>query len=194
MRGASIILLAAAMAAGGCRDAVGPEAGGEASTLAFSYQGWEENGTISGSYRVEGDPVAGVELARQTYAIGQRVRGTGTVVALSGQHHSDGSRDFLSINVPRQTPGSVTLLPGCGGSNCPEVLIAFDAGEGSAAQAQHSCSLRTGTLRILAISDTRVTGEFSGTGACIGRAGVEDIEQFNVIDGRFNLKLSDVQG
>jgi hypothetical protein len=187
------VLALGVLALSGCGDAVGPDESGEPSSLSFSYEGAGTGGTISGTYRVEAEPDPRVELGSQSYAMGRRVRSAGALVAMSGLQRGDALSDFVWVTIPRLSSGSAAVQRDCGASYCPEIFVALEVRNEHGSQAKYSCSILEGTVRITGISEHRASGEFSGTGTCLGAPGATDMEQFSITDGRFDVKLRDVQ-
>lgn len=182
--------LVAALAAcdGGPTD---PQPSAGASTVRFAYEGSGAEGVVSGAYEATGDPRAG--QSRQTFAIGQRYRGAGAIQVVSDLQRPGDVSDFAWVVIPRLDAGTLAIDRACGTDYCPGVFFALEVKNTHGSQARYSCTLESGTVRVTSISATRVAGEFSGTGACIGAPGTADLEQVSVAGGRFDVKLIDAQ-
>lgn len=175
-----------------CGDGVNDPQPTGPSSVSFSYQGQGEEGSISGSYQVEGDPDLSVPSGRQTYAEGRRIRSAGALQVDTNRQRSN-DYDFARVTLPRLSTGSWATDRPCGTDYCPEIFIALELRRVHGSQARYSCTLESGIVRITSISGTRARGGFSGTGICLGAPGVADLEHFSVSNGRFDVKLRDVQ-
>lgn len=101
--------------------------------------------------------------------------------------------DFAGVVIPRVSAGSVEIDGMCPGELCPEVSLALEVRTDDVFdQARYSCSLEDGTIRIESISGGRAKGTFSGTGRCTGQPGTEDLDEFAITGGTFNVKVIDV--
>lgn len=76
----------------------------------------------------------------------------------------------------------------CPGETCSSVSLGLDIGQARGSQAAHSCQLRTGTIRVTALSATRVSGTVSGTGFC-NRVGGGDHVPFQINAGSFDVDV-----
>jgi hypothetical protein len=189
---AAPLLLAALAACGeGGDDGIGPGNTGP-SNVAFGYTGSGPQGSIQGTYQALGDPDRLVPQLTQTYALGQRVAGEGVLRVMSNVARPGQRADFSWVIIPRLTVGSVTIDGTCPGETCAAVSLAIDVSAVGVSQARYSCALDSGTIRIFSISDGRAVGEFSGTGSCIGAPGTEDLDEFIISGGTFDVKVIDV--
>lgn len=186
-------LLLAALAA--CDNPAG-SGGPPASTVRVVYGGSSNQGTtVNGTYQARGEARAGTAPILQTYALGQRFADDGHILVLSNLKHAGADvADFAWITIPRLTEGSVTIDGICPGENCAAVSLALEVGTVGVSQAKYSCSLDAGTIRVTAVTETRVRGDFSGTGFCVGAAGTADLDQFSIAEGTFDVALIDVPG
>ena len=190
-RAAAPLLLAALAACGGD----GPTGSSGQSSVHLRYGGSGNQGTINGTYQAEGDPSLTLPPITQTYALGQRVTGQTTLRVVSNVARStQQTADFSWVTIPRLTVGSVAINGTCPGEDCAAVSLALEVSTSVAvSQAKYSCALDNGTIRITEIGDGRAKGTFSGTGRCLGRPGTEDLDQFTITDGTFDVKVIDVQ-
>lgn len=149
--------------------------------LAFSY-----GGPMTGSWRAEGR--LDVPRANETtWAAGVREGGRLEIQAIL--QRADGLHDWVSITLPRTTPGSVEVDPTCAGEDsCPRAFIAFGMRNVDGTQAEVSCPLQSGTLRLTEIGGGRAKGTFSGAGDCITNEG-DFMESFTVTGGSFDVPL-----
>lgn len=174
-----------------------PAGGGETvSNVHVVYGGSNHQGTtLNGRYEARGEARAGTAPIQQTYALGQRFTDDGHILVLSNvKHGGEDVADFTWITIPRLTEGSVTIDGICPGENCAAVSLALEVGTVGVSQAKYSCSLDAGTIRVTAVTETRVKGDFSGTGFCIGAPGTADLDQFSIAEGTFDVVLIDVAG
>jgi hypothetical protein len=163
------------------------------STVSFTYHGVGPGGSVGGLFHVTADPDLNRPAGDQAFALGQRIARAGAFRALSNQRRTSELSDWIVVSAPRLSTGSLTLAPPCRAEYCPEVFVALEMKNSQGAQARYSCTLDSGTIRITAISEQRAQGEFSGSGVCLGAPDTEDLEQFSVSNGRFDVKLRDVQ-
>lgn len=183
-------LLAAPAALAACESSTEPGTG--PSRIGFTYVGTGAEGTIQGTYSAESDFVVGRSQLTQTFAIGHRY--AAAVGVISNVARSAGLSDNTSLTIPRLTVGSVSIDPACETDYCAEVFLGLELPSAEGSQAKYSCSLQAGTLRITAISDMRARGDFSGTGVCIGAPGTEDLEEFRITGGTFDVKVIEAAG
>jgi hypothetical protein len=190
-RKAAPVLLAALAA---CGDSDGPTGSATPSSVHLRYGGSSNQGTVNGSYQAEGDPALAVPPITQTYALGQRVAGETTLRVVSNvARGAQQQADFSWVTIPRLTVGSVEITGTCPGEACAAVSLALEVSTSAAvSQARYSCALDSGTIRITEISGSRAKGTFSGTGSCLGGPGTEDLDQFTITDGTFDVKVIDV--
>jgi hypothetical protein len=178
------ILLAAlplAVLSAACDDPSGPGEAQDESRVAISY-----SGAVAGTFAAEGEYTPGTVPNTQTFSIGtRRVDGTVEVTAYSQR---GGARfDLASITLPDAAVGerAVELCPG---ETCNSVSLALDLGQANGSQAAQSCHLQTGTIRVTALSETRVSGTVSGSGFCVPREGGDDVP-FQITSGTFDVEL-----
>jgi hypothetical protein len=182
-------LLLAALAA--CSDSTGPGGQADASRIDITYSGSGPDGVLQGTYAAQGDPRLGSDPIGQTYAVGQRAVELGVIEVVSGRRHGN-EVDVAFVTIPLLQVGTVQIDRDCDADACAAVLLALDMGLAQGSQARYSCVLHTGTVRITALTDERVRGDFTGTGACFGREEGEQIEDFSISAGTFDVKLMDV--
>lgn len=192
-RTAAPLLLAALAACGGSD---GPaESGPSSIRLTYSASG-PEGVVVQGTYEAQGDPRSPIAPITQTFALGRRSTGEGTLEVMSNvARSSENEADFASVTIPRLTVGSVAIEGICPGETCAAVSLALAVKTNlTFSQARYSCYLDSGTIRVTAISDDRAKGTFSGTGACLAAEGFEDLEQFTITGGTFDVKVRDLPG
>lgn len=190
-RVAAPLLLAALVA---CDNPAGSGGGETVSTVWMVYGGSSNQGTVNGTYEARGEARTGTPPLQQTYALGQRYVDDGYIQVMSNRTHEGDAADFTWITIPRLTEGSVTIDGTCPGETCAAVALALEVGATGVSQARYSCSLDAGTIHITSVTETRVKGDFSGTGFCIGGPGTTDLDQFSIAEGTFDVKLIDVAG
>lgn len=185
-------LLLAALAA--CGDGNGPTESSGASTIRFTYSGSGPEGSVQGTYEAKGDPGLATAPITQTFALGQRVASQNTFRVISNvAHPAQGTADFAGVVIPRLDVGTVDIDGVCPGELCPEVSLALEVETGGVFdQAKYSCYLYEGRIRLNAISDGRAKGTFSGTGRCLAQEGTEDLDDFTITGGTFDVKVIDV--
>lgn len=169
-------------------DPSGP--GDSQSTVSITYAGTG----ISGRYAATGEPSAALPPLRQDYAQGRRYASKGGIEVHSNATRSATMTDFSTIDIPRLTVGTSTIDPNCDDDWCASVSLAVEVGTTGVSQARQSCFLRQGSVTVTAVSDTRVRGTFSGTGHCLSASGTDDIEDFTITSGSFDVALVDLQG
>lgn len=191
-RAAAPLLLAALAACGDDNDPVGASA---PNTVRFTYAASGPTEGVEGDYNAVGDPDRAVPPLTQTYALGRRDPGEGLLEVVSNVAYPQQEADFVTITIPRLTEGSVAIDGTCPGELCPGVSLGLELSTAVAvSQARYSCALETGTIRVASIRDNRMKGTFSGTGSCIGAPGYEDLDEFSITGGTFNVKVVDVPG
>jgi hypothetical protein len=185
-------LLLAALAA--CGD--GPTGSGESgpSSIRFTYAGSGPQGVVQGTYQAEGDPALPVAPITQTFALGQRVSSESTLRVMSNVARSAAqTADFAWVIIPRLTVGTEPIEGTCPGELCAGVTLALEISTNvSFDQAKYSCALDSGTIRITSLSGGRAKGTFSGTGSCLGQPETEDLDEFIITGGTFDVKVIDV--
>ena len=190
LRSAALLLMAALAA---CDN---PAGSGEPATSSVSlvYGGSNSQGTINGRYEAEGEPAFPTAPITQTWALGQRVSGQTLLrVGSNVARTSENTADFAWVTIPRLTVGNVPILGTCPGEDCAGVSLALVVSTNVAvSQARYSCALDEGTIRVTSISDGRAKGTFSGTGSCLAAPGFQDLDQFTITDGTFDVKMIDV--
>lgn len=160
------------------------------STVRITYTGTG----LSGRYEAAGEPSAAVPPLRQDYAQGRRYASMGGIEVHSNATRSATMTDFSIIDIPRLTAGTSVIDPDCDDDWCASVSLALEVGTTGVAQARQSCFLRQGSVTVTAVDDARVRGTFSGTGHCLSASGTDDIEDFVITSGSFDVALRDLQG
>lgn len=182
----SRILLAAlplAVFFAACGDPSGPGGeppGADESRIAINY-----TGAVSGTFVATGGPDVAVVPARQTFAVANRVT-DGALEVTAYKQNGTSSFNVASITVPQPAVGQVAVDRFCGADQCPEVTLALELGHTTGSAARYTCHLDEGTIRISALSSTRVKGSASGTGICIPGSG-GDFVDFQVTSGTFEV-------
>lgn len=178
------ILLAAlplALLSAACNDVSGPGETEDESRVAISY-----TGGVAGSFVAEGDPILTSAPNTQTFAIA--TRGSDGTVDVTAYRQRGGARfDLAGITIPAAAVGerAVELCPG---ETCSSVFLALDLGQATGSQAAHSCQLQTGTIRVTALTATRVSGTVSGSGFCLPRDGGGDVP-LQITSGTFDVEV-----
>jgi hypothetical protein len=167
-----------------CGDPAGP---GEAakSQVDISY-----TGGVEGLFVAEGEYVLGTIPNTQTFAIASRAA-DGTVEVTAYSQRGGARFDIASITIPNAAVGQ-RAVEVCPGETCSSVSLALDLGQANGSQAAHSCHLETGTIRVDALSATRVSGRVTGSGFCVPRDG-DDPVQFRITTGNFDVDVVQLQ-
>lgn len=167
--------LAALLAA--CEDPSGP--GAQESRVTLSY-----TGDIAGVFAAQGEYVSGTPNT-QTFASAWRTA-EGTVEVSAYLQRGGGHFDFVSVTLPQAAVGT-RAVEFCPGENtCTSVTLALDLANG--VQAAQSCHLRTGTVRITAVTERYVSGRVLGSGYCLPRDGGEQVP-FQITEGAFDVNI-----
>jgi hypothetical protein len=150
-------------------------------SLSFNH-----SGAISGSFSAVGRfPLFG-EFGTSAWAMGSRDDQNDVIGVIAVSPGETGRYDMIVLAVPRVAPGSATIDANCSGAACAVVSIEFGLSEDDS-DFSHLCFLDAGTVSISSISDTRVSGSFSGTGTCTDDTGATT--SFGVTSGSFNVPL-----
>jgi hypothetical protein len=178
------ILLAAfplALLFAACDDPSGPGVTEDASRVEFSYAG-----DLAGVFAVEGEYVPGTAPNTQTFAIATRQPG-GTLEVNAYSQRPGARFDIASITLPNAAVGQ-RAVEHCPGETCNSVSLGLDLGQAQGSQAAHSCQLQTGTIRVTALSATRVAGTVSGSGFCFPADGGDTVP-FQITSGAFDVGI-----
>lgn len=171
MRFARLALLAA-LAACASHEPLGPtEVFG---TLGFTYTGGLSGTFVAAGSLMQSDPddwVAGMRVNHGIDIRAQIPRGGAAI-------------DIVVVVIPRLTAGSSTITATCTSGTCADVIATFGQSTSTAAFLR-GCFLESGTITITAISDTRASGAFEGTGTCLDEAG--GASSFVVTGGQFDV-------
>lgn len=164
-----------------CDDPSGPGETADANRVAIFY-----SGGVAGSFAAEGEYVTGPAPNTQTFA--QAVRRPDGTLELSAYSQRGGARfDIASITLPNAAVGQ-RAVEHCPGETCSSVSLGLDVGQVHGSQAAQSCQLQTGTIRVTALSATRVTGTVSGSGFCLPRDGGDSVP-FQITAGTFDVDV-----
>jgi hypothetical protein len=121
------------------------------------------------------------------WAAGEKDESGPTTTIHALQTHSGGATiDEFLMTIPRTTTGSSTVDIDCS-SNCADMLVFFGFNT-TTGTTQFICGLESGTLSISSISESRVSGTFSGSGSCLDD-NFADAGTFAVTNGTFNVAL-----
>lgn len=142
-------------------------------------------GPLDGTWRAAGT-LHVPSATTTTWASGLRTGGRLEIQAI--RQNTDGTHDWIQIDLDRTTRGQGAIDASCSGPGCPGVTIAFGMHSEHGAQAAVSCHLRTGTLGIDEISPRHAYGRFSGTGSCLTSSG-EHLEDIAILGGTFRVPL-----
>ena len=149
--------------------------------VTFTYSG----GGLSGTYSANGVMPA-TATGVDDWAASDK--GTGTVFTTSMQPRTATTHDLSIITTRRQTVGTETLTAGCSGT-CSRLYIMFGApNTGATNLFLQECTMTVGSITITAISSTRVSGTFSGTGTCTSAFGGSPTT-FTVTNGSFDTAI-----
>ena len=161
--------------------ACGDEESGLNGSLSFNH-----SGAVSGSFSAVGRfPLFG-EFGGSAWAMGSRDDQNDAIGVIALTPRETQRYDMVLIAIPRVSPGSATIDQNCTGSACALLTVEFGASTEDSEFSQF-CVLNTGSIAIASISDSRVSGSFSGTGTCTDDAGTTTT--FGVTSGSFNVPL-----
>ena len=149
--------------------------------VTFTYSG----GGLSGTYSANGAMPASATGVDDWAASD---KGTGTVFTTSMQPRSATTHDMSIITIRRQSVGTETLTSGCS-TNCSRLYIMFGApNTGASNLFLQECTMTVGSITVSAISASRVSGTFSGTGTCTSAFGGSPTT-FTVTNGSFDTAI-----
>jgi hypothetical protein len=191
MKLGSILALAFGVALAGCSDDLLPETTG---SLSFTYPGagaasattYSASGTIPATVGSAGSG----SLGTIPWAAGS-VDQTNNITIIGGSvPRTSATWDVTQVIATRTTVGTSPIASGC---DDPEVLdctgvIVFFGLNPNGDTFTRMCALSTGSVTISAISSTKITGTFSGTGLCFTPAGVTS--SFTVTNGVFDVLVT----
>jgi hypothetical protein len=178
------ILLAAlplAVLFAACSDPSGPGETEDESRVALSY-----TGGLAGTFAAAGDYALGTVPNTQTFALASRTA-DGTLEVSAYSQRGGARFDIASITIPDAAVGQ-RAVEHCPGETCNSVSLGLDLGQVHGSQAAQSCQLRTGTIRVSALSATRVSGTVSGSGFCFPRDGGDNVP-FQITSGSFDVDV-----
>lgn len=160
----------------GCSDSGPTFFGG---SLSFSY-----SGVVNGTFDAEGSALDADDPTK-SWALGVRDDAQQAVGIVASMPQPGNLHDFVALTIPRVTSGSATVDVNCTASVCASALFGFRTDESN--ESQFLCGLESGTLTITAISASRATGTFSGSGTCLDNA--QNETSFSVTAGTFDVSL-----
>lgn len=174
-----LALVSCALALAACDSPSDPE---PMSLVAFNYAG-----PVAGAYRAEGGLRGGTSALNQTGTLAGREGAAVAMVAVV--RRGENRADWLTISLPRLTPGSLPISTGCiPATECAQVAVTFGLTNFQGPVADHTCVLASGTIQLAELADTRARGEFSGSGWCLGPDGAR-VEGFQITGGVFDVPL-----
>lgn len=181
-------LLACCIALTACEDDLLPPTT-ISSSLSFSYTGAGTSATTS--YSATGTIPSNISTSfgSSAWAAGSVHPTANYVVIGASVPKTTTTWDLTSIGITRKTTGSAAIDPTCDedSTTCTGVFIFFGKGQNDLDFA-YACQLTSGTVTISAITSSRATGTFSGTGTCATSAGA--ISNFSVSNGSFDVVLT----
>jgi hypothetical protein len=167
---------------------------GISGSLGFSYTGastaasasFSANGTIPSTV---GSSSAGNDLGSGSWAAGSVSPTTNYVAVGAAIPKASASWDVTSISIARKTVGTSSVDPNCDdeAQNCTGVFVYLNFNP-NGDTFSYACALTTGSVTISAISATRITGTFSGSGECFTPSGA--FSSFTVSNGSFNVGVT----
>jgi hypothetical protein len=159
----------------GCSDIIEPALSGN---LSFSH-----SGAITGTFSASGSVlVANPDAA--TWAAAERDDANQAIDIVAHVAHPSNTSDDIVVHFPQLTPGTVTVANGA------NVVMTF--GRTTAGTAAWTCGLASGSVVVTSVSNTRVRGSFSGSGACVPASG--NPATFSAANGSFDVPLADIAG
>lgn len=188
----AVFIPLAAVAAAACDG--GPTGPGETTppgSLGFSYEG-----AVNGRFDAAGAPLldAGGRAAPGEWAVaGASPRFPAEKLAVAAfLGDADGEGVLFAVTVPRVAPGTtVTIDRNCAEPGCASALLLF----GSNPRRPHddverTCEIFKGTLTVVSLSDSRVSGTFSGQGYCVVNVQTDPFLPFTVTGGSFDAAIT----
>jgi hypothetical protein len=188
----TVFIPLAAVAAAACDG--GPTGPGETAapgSLGFSYEG-----AVNGRFDAAGAPLldAGGRAAFGDWAVaGASPRFPDQKLAVVGfRGQSQGEGVLFAITVPRVAPGTTVAIDrNCAEPGCASALLLF----GSNPRRPHdgveqTCEIFKGTLTVVSLSESRVTGTFSGQGYCVADVHTDPFLPFTVTGGSFDAAVT----
>lgn len=172
----------ALLACGGGDKTTGPNNTGASGSVSFSFSG----GT-SGNFNASGaiNSTTSADFSR-AWAAGVKDASAGTVEIAATTPKAGSTHDLVTMIIPRTTTGSSTIVSSCSGQNCAAIAVLFGS-QINGSGFSFICDVESGTITIASISNTKVTGSFSGTGHCFTSAGAQS--NFTVTNGSFDVPL-----
>jgi hypothetical protein len=144
-----------------------------------------------GSFNVTGTvPTLSANIGNNDWAAGFRDSPNTQVVIEGARTRGGGRYDLAVIGINRLTVGSSNVEADCEPDvdNCSGMIFAVNFSQ-SDDNFTFICFLETGSLAISEITSSRVKGQFSGTGQCIGPPPTFTTSNFTVSGGTFDVPL-----
>jgi hypothetical protein len=183
----TLLIAASAIAVASCSDSTSPDA----STLSFTYTG--AGSAAARTFSITGDIAANTigsgTLGANAWAAGS-ISATSSYSIIGAVNPRSSTRwDIASIGIALKTAGTSPIDPACNieSDDCTGVFVALNL-QPDGDDADFYCGLTTGSVTITAVSATKVSGSFSGSGMCAN--GLGDETPFTVSDGAFNVAVT----
>jgi hypothetical protein len=148
--------------------------------MTFGYAG-----ALSGTFSANG---AYDSTGTKAWAIAGRLVGAPYLVLAAVLPRNETSHDAIGIIVPRNTVGTATISTICPPEGCADFLAVFGRHNTVNNEFLQGCHIVSGTVTIATITDTRVTGSFTGSGTCFSNATGDTA--FTVSNGAFDLPIA----
>jgi hypothetical protein len=149
-------------------------------TTAFAYSG-AIAGTFGGT-GVRND-------ASHIWHYASRHDSIDVVIVNAGQPNGSERADYLTLWISRLTPGTVVVDAAAAIEYGASIVMRFGQSTSDGPPSfLWSCVAENGTITIDAISESRVSGTFSGTGTCTDMSGASS--PFSMTGGTFDVPFS----
>jgi hypothetical protein len=169
----------------GCSDGpTAPQTVGEPGSLSFAFTGAAGAATFTASGAVPSNHTT--TLGTSSWAAAEQNDTTQTLAVLASAPRTRQTWDLVSVEFPRLSLGTENINPTCGGISCAEILVLFSSRIDDGGF-QYVCTLDSGSITLAAISATRASGSFSGTGSCFSSVDVQT--PFTIANGTFDVGI-----
>ncbi len=190
MKSRTIALITLLAFVASCSDDPNEPTGTEG-TFSFTFGGE----VVSGSYSASGSFPAGAG-AETEWAVGFVDNAQGAVGAFAVIPKPNNRSDVAIIAIDRLTVGSESVSGECDpeAEECAGTgfAVMFNASDDGSDSDGTICGLISGTVALTGVSNSRITGTFSGTGTCVETGGAEGT--FTVSNGTFNVPNLSLEG
>jgi hypothetical protein len=192
MKLSSILALAFGVALAGCSDDLLPA--DPLGSLSFTYTG--AGAATATTYSASGTIPATVNngtnssLGTVPWAAGSVDQTSNFTIIGASVPKTSTTWDLTQVVATRTTVGTSPIAANCDDPevmDCTGVMVFFGLNPNGDTFTRF-CALSTGSVTISAISSTKITGTFSGTGTCFTPAGITS--NFTVTNGIFDVLIT----